>query len=50
MDAGIATERNIEFLKHQNYDYLCVSRSNLKHYQTSTGTEAVKVFDKKISQ
>lgn len=47
MDAGIATEKNIEFLKQEKYDYLCVSRSNLKQYQASTGAEAVKVFDKR---
>jgi len=47
MDAGIATDKNIEFLKQEKYEYLCVSRSNLKQYQASTGTEAIKVFDKK---
>jgi len=30
MDAGISTEDNITMLKRKGYDYLCVSRSNLK--------------------
>jgi transposase len=47
MDAGIATEANIEFLRKEKYDYLCVSRSNLKDYQTITGKDAVKIQDKK---
>lgn len=32
MDAGIATEDNLQMLKGQGYDYLCVSRSKLKDY------------------
>ncbi len=31
MDAGIATEENIQFLEDEKYGYLCVTRSNLKH-------------------
>ena len=47
MDAGIATTGNIAFLKSQSYDYLCVSRSNLKNYQAVTGCEPIRVEDKK---
>lgn len=47
MDAGIATDKNIEFLKQEKYHYLCVSRSTIKQYQASTGDTAVKVFDKR---
>jgi arsenate reductase-like glutaredoxin family protein len=47
MDAGIATEKNIVFLKQEKYDYVCVSRSNIKQYQAIMGNEAVRIFDKK---
>jgi hypothetical protein len=47
MDAGIATEANIQFLKDEKYDYLCVSRSNLKDYKADTGSRPVQIFDKK---
>jgi hypothetical protein len=32
MDAGIATEENLAMLKLKGYDYLCVSRKQLKDY------------------
>jgi len=47
MDAGIATEDNIKFLKEQQYDYLCVSRSTLKDYKADTGSLPVQIYDKK---
>ena len=47
MDAGIATEANILFLKQEKYDYLCVSRSNLKNYKADTGSRPVQIYDKK---
>ena len=47
MDAGIATEENIQFLKEEKYDYLCVSRSTLKDYKADTGSRPVQIFDKK---
>jgi len=47
MDAGIATESNILFLKQEKYDYLCVSRSNLKDYKADTGSCPVQIYDKK---
>ena len=47
MDADIATEANIQFLKDEKYDYLCVSRSNLKHYKADTGSSPVQIYDKK---
>lgn len=47
MDAGIATEANIQFLKKEKYDYLCVSRSNLKNYKADTDQRPVQVYDKK---
>ncbi len=47
MDAGIATEANILFLKLEKYDYLCVSRSNLKDYKADTDSCPVQIHDKK---
>ena len=47
MDAGIATEANIQFLKKEGYDYLCVSRSNIKNYQADTTSKPVQIYDKK---
>ena len=47
MDAGIATEDNITMLKNKGYDYLCVSRSNLKNYYADTNSTPVHIVDKK---
>jgi transposase len=33
MDAGIATQENLEMIKAKGYHYLCVSRTKLKDYQ-----------------
>jgi len=32
MDAGIATEENLKFLRGSGFDYICVSRSGLQDY------------------
>lgn len=32
MDAGIATEENLELIRKRGYDYVCVSRKRLKDY------------------
>lgn len=47
MDAGIATEENIQYLKDEKYNYLCVSRSNLKAYKADTDSRPVQIYDKK---
>ena len=47
MDAGIATEANIQYLKEEKYDYMCVSRSNLKQYKADTDSRPVQIYDKK---
>jgi len=47
MDAGIATEDNIKFLKEEQYDYLCVSRSTLKDFKADTDSLPVQIYDKK---
>lgn len=45
MDAGIATEENLLMLREKGYDYLCVSRTAIKDYQ-SESTFPVIVYDK----
>ena len=47
LDAGIATEDNLKLLKQNNFDYMCVSRSNMKKYSVDTDSKPVKIFDKK---
>jgi hypothetical protein len=47
IDAGIATEDNLTMIKQKGYDYLCVSRSNLKDYKIETGQVLVTVSDNK---
>ena len=37
MDAGIATEENLEMIRTKGYHYLCVSRTRLKDYQAISG-------------
>lgn len=36
MDAGIATEANLELIKSKGYKYVCVSRKRLKEYPIDT--------------
>ena len=50
MDAGIATDDNIQLLKNKGHDYLCVSRSSLKAYYADINSTPVVITDKKISQ
>lgn len=38
MDAGIATEDNLKILEQKGYQYLCVSRTQLKDYKIVDGT------------
>jgi transposase len=47
IDAGIATDSNIEMLRNNGYDYMCVSRSSLKEYKAETGVMPVQIKDKK---
>jgi transposase len=47
IDAGIATDSNIEMLKSKGYDYMCVARSSLKEYKADTGAAPVQIKDKK---
>lgn len=45
IDAGIATEANLELLKERGYNYLCVSRTRLKDYTLKDEGRSVTVFD-----
>lgn len=47
MDAGIATDSNLQMLKDKGFDYLCVSRSSLKDYRQVEGSSIVCVQDRK---
>jgi len=47
MDAGISTEENLQILKDNDFDYICVSRSKLKNYKIVDGSKPVVVEDKK---
>ena len=43
LDAGIATEENLQIIQAKGYDYVCVSRSQLKDYKAVEGTITKKV-------
>ena len=47
IDAGIATDKNLIMLKNKHYDYMCVSRSNLKEYYACTNSTPVVITDKR---
>jgi transposase len=47
IDAGIATNENLKMLKSKQYDYMCVSRSNLKQYHADTNSTPVEIKDKR---
>jgi hypothetical protein len=47
IDAGIATDGNIAMLKEKGYDFMCVTRSNLKEYHADVESKPVIVRDKK---
>ena len=50
MDAGIATEANLQMVKAKGYHYLCVSRSRLKDYQAVAGRLTVLMETKSKRQ
>jgi transposase len=45
IDAGIATEENLKMILDNGYNYLCVSRSNLKTYNIEAGAATVSITD-----
>lgn len=48
MDAGIATEENLAMLKNKGYDYLCVSRKQLKDYvAVKKDSQPIVITDKR---
>jgi hypothetical protein len=47
IDAGIATDENLVMIKTKGYDYLCVSRSNLRKYIVEAAATIVSVIDNK---
>ena len=47
LDAGIATNENMELLNKDKYKYICVSRSGMKQHTIDTSSKPVQVFDKK---
>jgi hypothetical protein len=46
MDAGIATEANLQMLKEKGYDYLCVTRSTMRNYTVQDNSREVTVTDR----
>lgn len=47
IDAGIATEDNLNMIRDKGYDYMCVSRSTLKQYSKEADAPTVTVTDNK---
>lgn len=45
IDAGIATEDNLEKIKSKGYNYLCVSRHRLTDYELADDMKTVTVLD-----
>ena len=43
LDAGIATQDNLELIKGKGYHYVCVSRTKLKDYRAVEGHQGVSV-------
>jgi len=47
IDAGIALDGNLKLIKEKGYDYICVTRSNIKNYSTVAKDAVVTVKDNK---
>lgn len=45
IDAGIATEKNLELIRNKGYNYLCVSRTKLTNCKLKDEGRTVTVFD-----
>ena len=45
LDAGIATEENLQKIKEKGYNYLCVSRRRLTDYEIAPDAKTVTVLD-----
>lgn len=46
IDAGIATEANLELLEAKGYDYVCVSRKGIKDFRAVEGTSPQMIITK----
>jgi hypothetical protein len=47
IDAGIATDENLQLIREKEYDYLCVSRSTIKEYTIEPDDRGVTILDKR---
>ncbi len=47
IDAGIASDGNLSLIKEKGYEYICVTRSNMKNYSTVAKDAVVTVKDNK---
>ena len=47
IDAGIATDDNLKAIQAHGYDYLCVSRTNLKDYTVEPNKSIIEITDKR---
>lgn len=47
IDAGIASDGNLKLIKEKGYEYICVTRSNMKSYSVATTGAVVTVRDNK---
>jgi len=47
IDAGIATDDNLKAIQAHGYDYLCVSRTNLKDYTFDSNESTIEIHDKR---
>ena len=45
LDAGIASEANLDLLRERGYNYLCVSRTKLTNYSLKDNGRTVVVYD-----
>jgi hypothetical protein len=50
LDAGISTEDNLELLKTEGYEYMCVSRTKMKRYRVDRSSNPVHIIDEKKKQ
>ena len=47
IDAGIASQENLDLIKARGYNYLCVSRKALTDYTVDADARTVTVYDSK---
>ena len=47
IDAGIATDEDLQLIREKGYDYLCVSRSTIKGYTLDPDGCGITILDKR---